>query len=271
MDSEYDPKDPSYGDADADKAPQDDNAGGPIGEVQTEEDTSGGPLSSGAGEAPCRERDELARSRQALVRAGLTDVRGAHEVPRAAADHEVRPRVQRVEQLQRAQRRRQHRRRRRRQADDVGLLGRDELGEVVRRRRRAQLQHLPPHALEHERDDLGADRVLLARRARDDREPPAGGRPAQSRRDRAQDAVRHRRGEVLAGDVELGASPLLADGPHGRPEHIEAHGLRVDPADQRGVHDVAGMRGVSGEERREVVVAKRCYGVRRRAHPRWPR
>jgi hypothetical protein len=49
MESEYDPKDPSYGEADADKAPQDDNAGGPLGEVQTEEDTTGGPLSSGAG------------------------------------------------------------------------------------------------------------------------------------------------------------------------------------------------------------------------------
>jgi hypothetical protein len=48
---EYDPKDPSYGEADADKAPPDDeNASGPLGEVQTEEDTSGGPLSSGAGE-----------------------------------------------------------------------------------------------------------------------------------------------------------------------------------------------------------------------------
>jgi hypothetical protein len=50
-DPEYDPHDPSYGDAGTDKAPQgDDNASGPIGEVQTEQDTSGGPLSSGAGE-----------------------------------------------------------------------------------------------------------------------------------------------------------------------------------------------------------------------------
>ena len=49
-DPEYDPQDPSYGDADADRAPgEGENAGGPIGEVQTEEDTSGGPLSSGAG------------------------------------------------------------------------------------------------------------------------------------------------------------------------------------------------------------------------------
>jgi hypothetical protein len=50
-DREYDPQDPSYGDADADKAPEgDDNASGPIGEVKTDEDTSGGPLSGGAGE-----------------------------------------------------------------------------------------------------------------------------------------------------------------------------------------------------------------------------
>ena len=51
MESEYDPKDPSYGDAGTDQAPPEgENASGPIGEVQTEEDTSGGPLSSGAGE-----------------------------------------------------------------------------------------------------------------------------------------------------------------------------------------------------------------------------
>lgn len=46
-----DPKDISYGQADADKGPAEgENASGPIGEVQTQEDTSGGPLSSGAGE-----------------------------------------------------------------------------------------------------------------------------------------------------------------------------------------------------------------------------
>ena len=149
--------------------------------------------------------------------------------------------------------------------DDVGLLGVDQPREVPRRRRGAEVEHLPAVALEEVGDHLHADGVALLRAAADHRQPAVLRRRAHPRPERAEHGQRHRGGVVLAGDVELARRPLVADRVERRLEDAEVDVRHRHAGLQRAVH------GRPGARRRRAPAGRPGTPGGARRHPRGER